>query len=922
MAIQDAFTQADGPLTSPWATQSGENACEIVGNLVRGTNIFGEHGSRRTDTWGAAHSSQAVAKNGSGAFRENSVRVACQSGARSYYAGGIENFNLGSQHYRIWKVVAGTFTSLIEHGSQDMASSDVVKLDIQPDTPTPGTNTLTLFVNTIQVLTITDSALTGGTPGLGVYIGAAADAWDDWEGTGEGVSATSDQEGARFGNDDGSESAHTFAAAQDTDVTAPIGSNLLARLLVDGTGDLATAAYTLRYQKNGAGGYAAVPVGTTGVGTTPLIEAADCTVSGNNTATTSWAVSHPAASTGDLLIFCIAWDDSLATTDVAEPAGPNGETLTEINATPATDSSTETRSKAWYCKATGSWSASTRTFTPTASESWSATVIKVPAGEFDATTPIGAAATSAATVTNDTTIDSPAFSAGGSDGGGRLVWFAGVDADAVSGTNPTGWTIRQSQDLGDVAHGVATRDTAVSNSESIASATWGIASDSWTSIAFVVRGPIVNNEIYIATSANIAGGGEATTARLTAPAGKTSGAHFSAGRRWDDENGSDSVDIASGGYTELEWCLRAQSPAVDGDYFDLRVYAGGSALTSYGITPRWTLGTAVVPVDAGDVLPTQHELKRKPGRGPYSDGRYARPSIDVYPQRYDASGGTEAVSPSDSAGSNAAFNSSASDAVSASDDASSAVGSSASAAAESWASTDNAAANVVFQVEASDAVASIDAATSDQRPIVSDRTGTAAPRPGRTPYSVGRYFRPRIDVFNNTFPVVGNDSVAANDASANAIVGVAAASQAVAIADTATQTGVFAASASDSVSINDIAASTMDGDRTATDPIDTGDASDAIIGGTAFAAEALALADSADTSLFSGNNLSAAESQSPADAADTAGSIYVGDASEAQLLADLAAAVKVGVFEPSANSRCRVDSKARVRKGRVGGRRI
>ena len=48
--------------------------------------------------------------------------------------------------------------------------------------------------------------------------------------------------------------------------------------------------------------------------------------------------------------------------------------------------------------------------------------------------------------------------------------------------------------------------------------------------------------VYIATSANVTASGEVTTAQLTPPAGKTT-ADFSVGRMWDDENGTDSVDI-------------------------------------------------------------------------------------------------------------------------------------------------------------------------------------------------------------------------------------------------------------------------------------------------------------------------------------------------------------------------------------------
>jgi hypothetical protein len=48
--------------------------------------------------------------------------------------------------------------------------------------------------------------------------------------------------------------------------------------------------------------------------------------------------------------------------------------------------------------------------------------------------------------------------------------------------------------------------------------------------------------VYVATSSNITASGEATTAQLTAPSGKTT-ADFSVGRMWDDENGTDLIDL-------------------------------------------------------------------------------------------------------------------------------------------------------------------------------------------------------------------------------------------------------------------------------------------------------------------------------------------------------------------------------------------
>lgn len=226
---------------------------------------------------------------------------------------------------------------------------------------------------------------------------------------------------------------------------------------------------------------------------TPVIESADCTVSGSNTESGSWAVSHPAAAFGDLLTFNVSWDDSTAVTSCTAPAGPNGEAATSIEG-PTASASTEVRGQAWYYVAAGAWASGTLTFTPSASESWSATVVRVPAGEFDAVTPIGANASRASTGTAETTVLSPAFTAGSSDTDGRLVWFGYVDTDPLSATNPTGWTIRQRQDLGAVAHGIATRNAAVTSSESIAGGdTWAIAGDSWASIAYVVRAPVVGD---------------------------------------------------------------------------------------------------------------------------------------------------------------------------------------------------------------------------------------------------------------------------------------------------------------------------------------------------------------------------------------------------------------------------------------------
>src|SRR5210317_485740 len=95
----------------------------------------------------------------------------------------------------------------------------------------------------------------------------------------------------------------------------------------------------------------------------------------------------------------------------------------------------------------------------------------------------------------------------------------------------------------------------------------------------------------LSASANIAPSGEATTAQLTPPSGKTTG-DFTAGRIQDDENPADSVDIAENGYTEYEWSIIPSTDAPN-DSYSFRVViddpGGIIVLDTYSVTPQITL---------------------------------------------------------------------------------------------------------------------------------------------------------------------------------------------------------------------------------------------------------------------------------------------------------------------------------------------
>ena len=399
---------------------------------------------------------------------------------------------------------------------------------------------------------------------------------------------TSDQEGFAFGDDDGNEAAHTLGT-QDTNNSSVLGTKTL-RNLVNITGTGASVTPSLRYQKNGAGGYALVPTESITAMYTGSMEVGDVTESGNNTASASWAISVPAAVSGDLLLVNLGWDDSTDVANVSISSGPNGEVPITISATVA-PTGTQVRAKAWAFVATGTWGIATIVSTPTANEQWTAVVVKVPAGEFDSSTPIGVVGSSVSVgIGNPWTA---AISAGASDGQGRVVdWVVG-DTDDPDGSI-AGWTELSSVDRGAVGANFMVRNTTTTDSEVIAAQS-GLTlptPTNWCTIGYIVRPPAdVTNHVYISASANVAAGGEDTTARLAAPATKAT-SDFDTGRRWDNENGLDAVAIGDDEYTEYEWVLTTQSPATTDDYFEFKTYMDGSAATSYTVTPKWTIASA------------------------------------------------------------------------------------------------------------------------------------------------------------------------------------------------------------------------------------------------------------------------------------------------------------------------------------------
>ena len=88
------------------------------------------------------------------------------------------------------------------------------------------------------------------------------------------------QEGYRWRNDDGSQTAATWKAAQDTNVTLSIGEAARLRMLLDTTDDPDPYAYTLYYKKSTDSTWVPVPVGSGGGSTVYIATSANVTASG------------------------------------------------------------------------------------------------------------------------------------------------------------------------------------------------------------------------------------------------------------------------------------------------------------------------------------------------------------------------------------------------------------------------------------------------------------------------------------------------------------------------------------------------------------------------------------------------------------------------------------------------------------------
>ena len=419
------------------------------------------------------------------------------------------------------------------------------------------------------------------------------------------------QSHVKFRNDDGSETTATNLASQDVNVTTGLNVNVRLRVQVSASGDPPSVVPSLWYTKNG-GAQTQVPVGSL---TTPTLSIGN---SGNSnyTATTTLTLAYPTghSSRSALVAFILQKPTTANGGGITVPAG---WTL-QAERSGATDGDT-----GGYTTTTGADVGNMNLYvltkdTVTGSESGNLSVTvsadsNVSGGSIMAVNADQANTLSFAVGTGkDTSAGSVSFTTGSMDiaaGDAVLVAFAiptdvstpsQFSAEALSQTSTTFGALTElvpltggeydtttGLDLGGIAAGGLV--TAGGNNAAVTfTATAGGTTTNVRGPGAVIRirATGVANELFVAPSSNITAGGEATTAQLTSPGGS-----FTTGRMWDDENGTDAIDIGNNGYTELEWNMQAQSPTVVGDQFAFLTFADGAAIDNYTVTPSWTIGS-------------------------------------------------------------------------------------------------------------------------------------------------------------------------------------------------------------------------------------------------------------------------------------------------------------------------------------------
>lgn len=361
----------------------------------------------------------------------------------------------------------------------------------------------------------------------------------------EFLTALLNQYAYRFRDDDGSESAATWLANENTAITRAGSTATRLRMQVDTTAaDPATAQLTLQYKRNSESFWQTIPV------TSPYAGTLDYTV-------------------------------GLGTDDAQQTTGSNTMALTGTTIGASLDATTDWAAFRWQG-------------------------VQIPVGATITTSYISAVPSGTGEDEPSVTVyledaDNPGtFTTTANDIGGRsrtsgASWSStdlGADGSTYFNTPSLNSLLQAVVNRGGWAPGNAlvgiiqggstgTRDLTIESFENAGSNPPKLHVEYTVPTAFQMK-----------ASANVTASGENTTRQLTIPAGKASG-DFDGGRLQDDENPGDTVDVTLDGFREDEWVIEATANAVNGAIYEFRVVTStGTVLDTYTVTPVWTVSAS------------------------------------------------------------------------------------------------------------------------------------------------------------------------------------------------------------------------------------------------------------------------------------------------------------------------------------------
>lgn len=179
--VTDSFTRAnETPLTTPWATGSGESGFNLTSNAANSPDDSNDRSSIYTArTWRDDQSSKAkLTTSGNGGGNQGvGLAVRHAPAARTYYR--LICDHAASNNIAIHRMLAGAQTVLVQF---TRSWTDGATWELQVSGPASAA-LLEVFHNGTSVQSFTDnSSLASGIPGLSYSTASISGTVDDWEG--------------------------------------------------------------------------------------------------------------------------------------------------------------------------------------------------------------------------------------------------------------------------------------------------------------------------------------------------------------------------------------------------------------------------------------------------------------------------------------------------------------------------------------------------------------------------------------------------------------------------------------------------------------------------------------------------------------------------------------------------------------------